>query len=87
MAHFIGTLQGCRGEASRLGSMDSGIEASVQGWDVGIYAVCRHNRKTGVDTCTAYTTGGSNGQNVKEQRITVQHPQLENPKWKWDEVE
>lgn len=32
MAHFYGTLQGSRGEASRLGTEKSGFEASACSW-------------------------------------------------------
>jgi hypothetical protein len=32
MAHFYGTLQGQRGEASRLGSKDSGIAVTAASW-------------------------------------------------------
>jgi hypothetical protein len=33
MSRLYGSLQGCRGEATRTGSKDSGIRASVQSWD------------------------------------------------------
>ena len=36
MAHFHGTLQGARGEASHLGTKSSGISAMVHGWEGGI---------------------------------------------------
>lgn len=32
MAHFYGTLQGARGETSRLGGKASGIQARVASW-------------------------------------------------------
>jgi hypothetical protein len=32
MAHFYGTVQGNRGEASRLGSKDSGLETLAASW-------------------------------------------------------
>lgn len=32
MARYYGTVQGCRGEASRLGSRESGIRATVCSW-------------------------------------------------------
>ena len=36
MSTFYGTLQGCRGEATRCGSRASGIKASAQSWDGSI---------------------------------------------------
>lgn len=36
MSRFYGCLQGCRGEATRCGSTDSGIRASVQNWDFSL---------------------------------------------------
>ncbi|EIZ87110.1 gp62 protein [Methylobacterium sp. GXF4] len=35
MAHFIGTVQGARGEASRLGHKSSGITGYVASWSGG----------------------------------------------------
>lgn len=32
MASLYGSLQGCRGEATRCGSKSSGVRASVQSW-------------------------------------------------------
>ena len=33
MSKLYGSLQGCRGEATRCGSASSGIRASVQSWN------------------------------------------------------
>jgi hypothetical protein len=38
MAHFMATVQGNRGKASRLGSKSSGATAAVQGWTAGVHA-------------------------------------------------
>jgi hypothetical protein len=35
MAAHIGYLQGMRGDVSRLGSKDSGVRATAQGWHIG----------------------------------------------------
>ena len=32
MAHFLGTVQGARGEASRLGSKNSGLRTCAASW-------------------------------------------------------
>lgn len=36
MAHFYGTLQGGRGEATRLGHVNSGIETVAASWEGAI---------------------------------------------------
>jgi hypothetical protein len=59
MAHFYGNLQGSRGEATRMGTKNSGIEAHVRGWGVGIYVSCFVDTD-GTDVCVARQTGGSN---------------------------
>ncbi len=59
MAHFYASIQGNRGEATRMGSKDSGIDGHVRGWGVGIKSRCfvDHN---GVDCCEVWLTSGSN---------------------------
>ena len=58
MAQFRATIQGCRGEASRLGGKESGIRASVNGWrgGVSVEAIVNPN---GNDEFRVYATGGS----------------------------
>jgi len=36
MARFRGTLQGSRGEVSRLGHASTGLTVKANGWDAGI---------------------------------------------------
>ena len=59
MARFKGDIQGARGNASRLGSADSGMTAHVRGWDSGIrisaYA------EGDADVFHVYASRGSNG--------------------------
>jgi hypothetical protein len=59
MAHFRATIQGQRGQASRLGSPKSGLVVSANGWDVGV-KVCGGVDKDGVTRFSVYLTGGSN---------------------------
>lgn len=59
MANFRATIKGTRGQASRLGSKNSGIKAHVNGWDVGI-DVCASVNTDGQDEFRVYLTGGSN---------------------------
>lgn len=66
MAHFRGTLQGQRGEASRRGDKRTGLVGTVNGWNHGIkvYARCVTKMVDGeeveVDEFLVYETGGSN---------------------------
>jgi len=50
MSHFYGSLQGCRGEATRCGSKQSGIETYAASWDGAIYVRVQHNEETKEDT-------------------------------------
>jgi len=61
MARFRGTVQGNRGEASRLGHGD--LTATVNGWDCGIKVEARGNGK--VELFTVSVTGGSNDSSSK----------------------
>lgn len=56
MARFRATIKGQRGEASRLGSSNSGITANVNGWDVGVKVESGTGEE---DVFYIYTTGGS----------------------------
>lgn len=42
MAHFYGTIDGNRGEASRLGSKDSGFRATAASWSGAISVTLSH---------------------------------------------
>ncbi len=61
MAHFIGTIKGNKGEASRLGSKDSGMRAVVNGWNFGCEVIISHNKETDKNEINIWTTSGSNG--------------------------
>ena len=61
MAQFYAEIQGNRGEATRMGTKDSGLHGHIRGWDIGCKAYMSHNDKTGQDEVTIYLTGGSNG--------------------------
>ncbi len=59
MAQFKGSIQGSRGQASRLGSKVSGLVARVNGWDLGVEVRAIH-LKEGGDAFIIVRTGGSN---------------------------
>ena len=68
MAQFRATIQGQRGEASRLGSKSSGIEANVNGWHSGVKVVAAHEGDQ--DVFYVYATGGS-GQAQRSELIAT----------------
>lgn len=49
MAQFRGTIQGGRGEASRLGTKSSGLTTKAAGWRGGIETRLWHDKGTGLD--------------------------------------
>lgn len=42
MAHFYGTLQGARGEASRLGHKSSGLQTVAASWNGAVRVSLEH---------------------------------------------
>lgn len=62
MAHFRGTVQGSRGEASRLGGKESGLTTTCNGWDLGVTCDARHT--DGKDRIRITITSGSGSGNV-----------------------
>ncbi len=60
MAHFRGTVQGSRGEASRCGTKASGLCVTANGWNIGTRIELFHDSKTGKDTLRICITKGSN---------------------------
>lgn len=49
MSHFYGTLQGNRGEATRCGSKDSGIETYTASWKGAVNVRAWHDETAGID--------------------------------------
>jgi len=60
MAQYRGTLQGNRGDASRLGSKASGLRAVANGWDIGGSVVAYYDEEAKEDRVSFAITGGSN---------------------------
>jgi len=61
MAHFIGNLQGNRGKTSRLGSKESGMDATARGWNIGGLISVFYNEDKKIDVIRFILDGGSNG--------------------------
>jgi hypothetical protein len=61
MAQFRGTIQGQRGEASRLGGKGSGLRVTANGWECGVTVSLEYDEKAGTDRLYVSLTSGSNG--------------------------
>jgi hypothetical protein len=72
MAHFQGTVEGNRGEASRLGSKASGLHAALSSWQGRVAVDLWHDEKTGRDWAKVYLTTHINGRGATPS-ITVYH--------------
>jgi hypothetical protein len=59
-SHFYASIQGSRGEATKQGTAESGIDGHIRGWDVGI-AVRGYVDEDGKDRFYVTLTSGSNG--------------------------
>jgi len=60
MAQYRGTT------ISKLGNKTTGLDATVNGWNIGCKVYLSYNEETGKDVLDIYVTGGSN--NSKENR-------------------
>lgn len=70
MARFRGTVRGNRQEASRLGTPNSGLITTCNGWNVGIE--CLANKcDNDQDIIHVYVTGGSNAYSSARLIATV----------------
>lgn len=58
MAHFYATIQGNRGQASRMGTAKSGMTAHIRGWDTGVRVYLWVGRD-GKDKVSVQRTSGS----------------------------
>lgn len=52
MAHFRGIIQGTRGEASRLGSKNSGLNVAACSWQGSVVVTLDYDETTGKDVAT-----------------------------------
>lgn len=61
MAHFYGEVKGqAKTPATRRGSKNSGLEAHLRGWEIGVRVVLEYREGVG-DVINVYRTSGSNG--------------------------
>ena len=61
MGHFYANIQGNRGEATRMGTKESGIGGHIRGWHVGGSVSCNYNSNKDRDECCIRATRGSSG--------------------------
>ena len=66
MAQYRSTIKGIRGVASRLGSKQSGMEADINGWNIGVRVIIKWNDDYDCDEVFVYKTAGSNGGSNEE---------------------
>lgn len=64
MARFRGTVLGMKGEASRLGSKENGLNVVANGWESGIHVEAYVNDE-GQDCFNVFLTKGSGGYGSK----------------------
>lgn len=72
MARYRGTVQGSRGQASRLGTEKSGIQSSTNGWDLGVSVTGHLEEDDDTDAFVIEITGGSNQPNTVYSRILLE---------------
>ena len=72
MARFRGTVQGDRGEASRLGCR--GLVVEAHGWTIGVRVECTRDAADN-DVITVYSDGGSGkGQRMEQIAYLTSNP-------------
>lgn len=59
MATFYGSIKGSRGEATRCGTTNSGIKASVQSWNGSVVSELSYNDKNELMVTISTSTGSS----------------------------
>ncbi len=59
MARFLGAVKGNKGGVTRLGTPNSGMTTSCNGWNLGVDVIASVDEK-GRDVFHIYKTGGSN---------------------------
>lgn len=67
MSQFYASIKGGRGgEATRIGTKNSGLEGHIRGWDSGVRVVAAH--EDGKDVFYVYRTKGSNATGLHSGR-------------------
>jgi len=80
MAHFYGTLQGSKGQATRQGNRHSGISTSCQGWSCGIDVL--GNSSMDLDVFSVFLTSGTDNDKNRIMLGTFTRQDLLDPSFK-----
>lgn len=75
MSRFYASIQGSRGEATRQGGKESGIQGHLRGWNLGV-RVYVDVGLNGKDQVSIYLTSGSNGSKVDKKIGTFEEKDL-----------
>ena len=59
MGQFYASIQGNRGQATRQGTKNSGLEGHVRGWSIGARVIMGYDKDKQEDVCSVYLTSGS----------------------------
>ena len=59
MARFRGVVKGARGEGSRIGHKNTGLETTCDGWDIGATCSIYYSEAKDTDIITVKVTSGS----------------------------
>jgi len=78
MAQFRATIQGRRGDASRLGDKRSGLDVRANGWDSGVRVQASH--EDGKDVFHIFQTTGSHNRGL-ERLLGVIEDGIYTPWW------
>ena len=65
MAHFYGSMQGSRGEATRCGTKNSGIHTSARSWTHGVEVGLQADQDGDDLFCISVTSGSNGGPEAK----------------------
>jgi len=69
MAHFRGTCKGDGRLAARLGTKDSGLHVTANGWKSGIEVYAQYSERLSMDVFEVYLTCGSDQHAPMGQRL------------------
>lgn len=71
MAQFYASIQGNRGQATRMGTKTSGMDAHIRGWNLGANVRLHYDEDKETDVLIIEITGGSNGRHSSMHLATV----------------
>lgn len=81
MAYFYASIQGNRGQTTRMGTKTSGISGHIRGFEIGGKVSCWVDSE-GNDKVSIFLTSGSDGDNYNVSLGTFDRKDLEK---KWEE--